>query len=71
MKSGKIYARRWRTIIAALLTALLLTSTTGCATRYVLVDATEKITVSKQTIDNLYNDNERLLEALQKCQAGE
>lgn len=59
-----------RILIAALLMPLAVTSMTGCSGRYVVIQGEETVTVKKSTLDNLYSDNERLLRALGKCQAG-
>jgi hypothetical protein len=47
---------------------MLLISMTGCGKRYIVIDGTETISVKKSTVDNLYQDNELLLQALEKCQ---
>lgn len=60
-------ARRWRPMILLLCMALLLTSTTGCAKRYVVVPGGEQVTISKQELDQLHSDNEALLKALGEC----
>ncbi len=47
---------------------LSLLSMTGCASpSAVVIPGGETITVQKQTVDNLYSDNEALLKALQEC----
>lgn len=63
-------ARPWRKTTALLLTLLLLSSMTGClksSPHIVVVEGEELITVRKSTIDRLYSDNERLLQALKDC----
>ncbi len=60
-------ARRWRTTSLLLCMALLLTSMTGCAKRYVVVPGGEQVTISKSELDQLYSDNEALLKALEGC----
>jgi cell division septal protein FtsQ len=49
---------------------LALTSTTGCQPRYVVVRGTETVSVKKATLDELYSDNEHLLQALKECREG-
>lgn len=44
--------------------------TTGCATRYAVIDGTETITVPKSVIDNYQRDNSDLLQALEECRKG-
>ena len=51
-------------------TLLLLISMTGCLKHYVVVDGNEVISVKKETLNNLYQDNENLLNALRECQEG-
>ena len=47
---------------------LLLLNMTGCASpSVVVIPGGESITVQKQTVDNLYSDNEALLKALEQC----
>ncbi len=47
---------------------LLLLNMTGCASpSVVVIPGGESITVQKQTLDNLYSDNEALLKALKQC----
>lgn len=47
---------------------LLLASMTGCVSpSAVVIPGGESITVQKQTVDDLYSDNEALLKALQEC----
>jgi hypothetical protein len=58
----------WRRGMALLSMLLLLICMTGCHKRYVVVPGGETITISKATLDTLYNDNERLLQALKECQ---
>jgi hypothetical protein len=62
-KTGKL----WLLTTALVLTLLLLTSMTGCAKRYVVVNGDETVQVKKSTLDNLYSDNELLLKALEEC----
>lgn len=64
-------AKRWPTTTVLLLTLLLLLSTTGClmsSPNIVVVEGEEMITVRKATLDRLYSDNERLIQALTECQ---
>lgn len=63
-------ASGWRLMMAAALMLCLLSSTTGCSGRYVVIQGEQTVTVKKATLDNLYSDNERLLRALAKCQGG-
>ncbi|MFZ5774042.1 MAG: hypothetical protein ACOY3Z_00960 [Thermodesulfobacteriota bacterium] len=60
-------AKRWRKMILPLCMVLLLTSTTGCGKRYVVVPGGEMVTISKAELDQLYSDNEALLEAVEGC----
>ena len=46
---------------------LLLISMTGCSKHLVVVNGEETVTVKKSTIDNLYQDNELLIKALNEC----
>ena len=57
-----------KSLLTAALTLLVLTSTTGCSPRYVVIPGEEMIQVEKTTLDTLYSDNERLLKALEICQ---
>ena len=51
---------------------LLLISMTGCASPLaVVIPGGESIPVQKQTLDNLYSDNEALLKALKECKSSE
>lgn len=61
------YARPWRLTTLLLCMVLSLNSMTGCATRYVVVPGGERVTISKQELDQLYSDNEALLKALEGC----
>jgi hypothetical protein len=45
----------------------LLTSTTACQKRLVMVEGEQTITVKKSTLDTLYQDNELLIKALEEC----
>lgn len=47
---------------------LLLICTTGCAKHFVVIKGEETVVVPKSTLDTLYSDNERLLQALEDCQ---
>ena len=65
--SGKS-GRRWPAMAASALMLLSLSSMTGCASpSVVIIPGGETVTVQKQTLDNLYSDNEALLKALGKC----
>ena len=59
----------WRVGILTALLLLLLNSMTGCSPRYVVIDGQETVTISKQVVDRLYQDNELLLKALKECRA--
>ena len=48
---------------------LLLISMTACSKRYVVVNGGEKVTITKESLDRLYQDNELLLKALEMCRA--
>ncbi len=76
MKKPMILSRpnggRWLRVRARhasplLLMLLLLSSMTGCSPHLVVIPGGETITVQKQTLDTLYQDNENLLRALQEC----
>lgn len=60
-------AKPWRMTTLLLCMVLLANSMTGCAKRYVVVDGTEQVTISKAELDRLYSDNEALLKALEEC----
>ena len=63
-------AGSWRTMTALALLLSALTSMTGCVSpSVVVVPGGETVTVPKQTLDNLYADNEALLKALQECRS--
>lgn len=62
-------ARRWPLLTALCLTLMLPLSTTGCSRPYVIIDGEATVTVKKSTLDQLYSDNERLLQALDECQS--
>jgi hypothetical protein len=47
----------------------LLISMTGCASRLVVVDGGDEVSVKKGQLDQLYQDNEALLKALEECRA--
>lgn len=64
---SKTIARPWRRMTGLLLTLLLLISMTGCSKHFVVIKGGETVVVSKETIDHLYSDNERLLLALKEC----
>ena len=66
-RNATSFARPWRLTTLLLCMALLLTSMTGCAKRYVVVPGGEQVTISKQELDQLYSDNEALLKALEEC----
>ena len=61
--------KTWRVGILTVLLPLLLNSMAGCSPRYVVIDGQETMTISKQVVDRLYQDNERLLKALKECRA--
>lgn len=61
-------AARWRRATAWASLLLLLISTTGCAKHFVVIKGEETVVVPKATLDQLYSDNERLLQALEECQ---
>lgn len=61
------FAKTLVMMTVALLMLMLLISTTGCSKRYVVIEGNETITVQKSTLDNLYRDNELLIQALEKC----
>jgi len=48
---------------------LLLISMTGCNRRYVVVNGSEKVTITKESLDKMYQDNELLLKVLEQCRA--
>ena len=52
-----------------ILMLLLLISMTGCSKRYVVVNGGERVTITKESLDKLYQDNELLLKALETCRA--
>ena len=60
-KSGKIL------IILSSLLLFLLISMTACKSRYVVVPADETIQIKKGQLDQLTQDNELLLKALEEC----
>lgn len=70
MNKFRFYARRWRTATLSGCLLLLLISMTGCSRRYVVVGGDETMTLKKSTVDQLYGDNERLLQALEECRSG-
>jgi hypothetical protein len=62
---------RHRTLAIALLLALAsLISMTGCSRRYVVVDAGKPANVTQGEVDQLHQDNELLLKALEDCRGG-
>ena len=61
--------KTWRVGILTVLLLLLLNSMPGCSPRYVVIDGQETVTISKQVVDRLYQDNELLLKALKECRA--
>lgn len=71
MPHGAGCGRRWLAAMVLPLMLLLLSSATGCARRYVVIEGEETISVRKGTLDALYGDNEDLLRALQECRARE
>lgn len=66
------HGKRWRRATGMLLTLVWLTSMTaltGCSPQnLVVVRGSEKIQVTKEMVDQLYSDNERLIKALTDCQ---
>lgn len=47
---------------------VLLLSLSGCAKHFVVIKGEETVVIPKATLDTLYSDNERLLQALEDCQ---
>ena len=45
-----------------------MTVLSGCSKNMVVIRGTEKITLTKEEVDQMYSDNERLIKALQNCQ---
>lgn len=68
MSESRRRAGLWRRTTAALLLLPALTSTTGCSRRFAVVPGGENVSVPKATLDQLYSDNERLIQALTECQ---
>lgn len=67
MKTSSSFVKTCKSVILALLTLLLLISTTGCSKRLVVVPGGQTVTVSKQELDQCYQDRELLLQALEQC----
>lgn len=63
-------ARRLARGILLLLALATLISMTGCSRRYVVVDGGDMVQVKKGDLDQLYRDNEDLLQALEECRSG-
>lgn len=60
-------ARAWRRVIVAALLLASLSSTIGCARRYVAVDAGAPAAATQGDLDRCYSDNELLLQRLEQC----
>ncbi|MDD2853547.1 MAG: hypothetical protein PHY09_16805 [Desulfuromonadaceae bacterium] len=69
-QTSRTYARLCRKTIPLVCLLASLISTTGCQRRYVVIPPGETIQANKTQIDQLYRDNEQLLEALGKCRSG-
>ncbi len=67
MPTSRNFARALlRMIVSALLLASLI-STTGCARRYVAVDAGAPANATQGDLDRCFQDNELLLQRLESC----
>ncbi len=70
MPTSRNFAKALPMAIATALLLALLISTTGCARRYVAVDAGAPANATQGDLDRCFQDNELLLKALEECRAG-